>query len=156
MINDFENITYELTEDELNKVPLIIKGIALRKGKDISIFAAGTMNKVALDCSEILSQKNIDTEVVNMHTIKPIDFEKIKDSAKNSKLIITIEEHNIIGGLGSAVAESLVKVKNSPEQMFFGIRDTYSEGGDYSFLKEKFNLTPSKISEKITLKLKEA
>ena len=131
------------------------KSITLKKGKDISIFAAGTMNKVALDCSKILSQNNIDAEVINMHTIKPIDFENIKDSAKNSKLIISIEEHNIIGGLGSAVAESLAKINNSPEQMFFGIKDTYSEGGEYSFLKEKFNLIPNKISEKIILKLKE-
>ena len=130
------------------------KSITLRKGKDISIFASGTMVKVALDCSKILSKNNIDSEVVNVHTIKPIDSNKVNESAKNSKLIVSIEEHNVIGGLGSAIAECLVGIKNSPEQIFFGVNDSYSEGGDYNFLKEKFNLTPDFISKKIILKLK--
>ena len=130
------------------------KSITLKEGKDVSIFAAGTMVKVALDCSKILGLKNIDAEVINMHTIKPIDNEKIKISASKSKLIVTIEEHNIIGGLGSAIAESLVKLKNSPEQMFFGINDSYSGGGEYNFLKKKIGLTSEIISEKIISKMK--
>ena len=130
------------------------KSITLKKGKDISIFAAGTMVKVALDCAKILSENNIDAEVVNMHTIKPIDFAKIKESAKSSKLIVSIEEHNIIGGLGSAIAESLSSIENSPKHIFFGINDSYSKGGEYDFLKEKFGLTSKKISEKIILTLK--
>ena len=68
---------------------------------------------------------------------------------QKKKLIVTIEEHNIIGGLGSAVAECLANTRNSPQQMFFGINDTYSDGGEYKFLKEKFNLTPDAISKKI-------
>jgi transketolase len=130
------------------------KSITLQKGNDISIFASGTMVKVAIDCARILSQNNIDSEVVNMHTIKPIDVDKIEESAKKTKLIVSIEDHNIIGGMGSAIAEKLVCVKNSPQQIFFGINDTYSEGGEYNFLKEKFNLTPDFISKKIISKFK--
>ena len=130
------------------------QSITLKKGSDISIFACGTMVKVALDCSKILNESGIDAEVINMHTIKPIDADKIKDSTTKSKLIVTIEEHNIIGGLGSAVAECLAKIKNSPEQIFFGTNDRYSDGGDYNFLKQKFNLTSDVISKKIISKLK--
>ncbi len=130
------------------------KSITLKEGKDITIFSTGTMVKVALDCSKILKEQNIDAEVVNVHTIKPIDKEKINYSAKKSKLIVSIEEHNIIGGLGSAIAENLVKINNSPKQIFFGINDTYSDGGQYNYLKEKFNLTPSIISKSIVLEFK--
>tara|TARA_B100001123_G_C15245263_1_gene1000638 strand:- start:95 stop:1075 length:981 start_codon:yes stop_codon:yes gene_type:complete len=130
------------------------KSISLKKGKDLSIFASGTMVKVALDCSKILSNNNIDAEVVNMHTIKPIDQEKIHESAKNSKIIVSIEEHNIIGGLGSAIAECLAKIKNSPQQIFFGINDTYSSGGKYNYLKKKFNLEAESIANEIIIKLK--
>ena len=143
----------QIYEDDYNFK--IGQSITLKEGKDISIFAAGTMVKVALDCSKILSKKDIDAEVINMHTIKPIDNNKVNESIKKSRLIVTIEEHNIIGGLGSAVAECLVGLKKSPEQIFFGINDSYSEGGNYNFLKEKFNLTSSFISDKIISKLRE-
>jgi len=131
------------------------QSITLKEGKDISIFATGTMVKIALDCSKILNESNIDAEVVNMHTIKPIDTNKVNESAKKSKLIVSIEEHNIIGGLGSAIAECLAGIKNSPVQIFFGVNDSYSEGGDYNFLKQKFNLTPDFISKKIISRFKE-
>ena len=131
------------------------KSITLKKGKDISIFASGTMVKVALDCSKILNQNNINAEIINMHTIKPIDAQKVNESAKKSKLIVSVEEHNVIGGLGSAIAECLTQIKHSPKHIFFGINDTYSKGGEYNYLKEKFGLTPSAISEKIMLELKE-
>ena len=131
------------------------KSITIKQGKDVSIFASGTMVKLALDSANLLADKGIDTEVVNIHTIKPIDFQKIKESAKNSKLIISIEEHNIIGGLGSAISECLSSIENSPKHIFIGINDTYSSGGKYEFLKEKFGLTSEKICEKIILNLKE-
>ena len=132
------------------------RSITLKQGKDVSIFACGTMVKVALDCSKILEDDGIDAEIINMHTIKPIDTVKIKESAAKSKLIITIEEHNVIGGLGSAISECLAGRKNSPEQIFFGTNDSYSDGGNYNFLKEKFNLTSDFISKKIISKLKKS
>ena len=121
------------------------KSITLRKGKDISIFASGTMVKVALDCSKILSKNNIDSEVVNVHTIKPIDSNKVNESAKNSKLVVSIEEHNIIGGLGSAISEYKTNIKNAPKQLILGIKDIYGKSGNYNFLKDKHRLTPEKI-----------
>ena len=130
------------------------QAITLKKGKDVSIFACGTMVKVALDCSKILAENGIDAEIINMHTIKPIDITKVRESAGKAKLVATIEEHNIIGGLGSAVAECLASIKNSPEQIFFGINDCYSDGGDYNFLKQKFNLTSDFVSKKIISKFK--
>ena len=84
-----------------------------------------------------------------MHTIKPIDFESIELSCKESDLIVSVEEHNIIGGLGSAIAEHKAKIKNSPKMLILGIKDTYSKGGSYNFLKEKHRLTPSLIVEDI-------
>lgn len=129
------------------------KSIVLREGKDVSIFAAGTMVKVALDCANILKEKKVEAEVINMHTIKPVDLQKINESAKSSKIIISIEEHNIIGGLGSAIAECLSGIDKSPKHLFFGINDIYSKGGEYQFLKNKFGLVPEKIAEKIILNL---
>ena len=132
------------------------KSITLREGKDIAIFATGTMVKVGLDCVDILKKNNIDAEIINIHTIKPIDADKINESAKKFKMIASIEEHNIVGGLGSAIAECLSSIRNSPEQLFFGINDTYSEGGEYKFLKEKFNLTADHIAKKIVSKFNES
>ena len=81
-----------------------------------------------------------------MHTIKPIDKVAIKEAC-NSELIVSVEEHNVIGGLGSAIAEYKSSLKESPKQLFLGIKDKYSKGGDYKFLKEKHRLTPQKIAE---------
>ena len=83
-----------------------------------------------------------------MHTIKPID-KKILDEVQKFKLIVSVEEHNIFGGLGSAIAEYNSTLKNSPKQLFLGVKDDYSKGGTYNFLKEKHRLEPEKIVEDI-------
>ena len=83
-----------------------------------------------------------------MHTIKPIDKIAI-DEACNSKLIVSVEEHNVIGGLGSAIAEYKSSLNKSPKQLILGIKDTYSKGGNYKFLGEKHRLTPEKLVEDI-------
>ena len=84
-----------------------------------------------------------------------IFVKKVEKSAESSKIIVSIEEHNVIGGLGSAIAESLSNVKHSPKHIFFGINDSYSEGGEYNYLKEKFGLSPNLITDKIISELKE-
>ena len=81
-----------------------------------------------------------------MHTIKPIDEKSIISACKNSKLIVTIEEHNVIGGLGSAVSEVISRQKKQVKQLFIGVNDQYSKGGTYEDLKEKFGLTYKKIA----------
>jgi len=129
------------------------KSITLKQGKDITIFGTGSMVYQSLEAAKILEGKKISTTVVNMHTIKPIDKIAI-DKACSSKLIVTVEEHNVIGGLGSAIAEYKSSLKNSPEQLFIGIQDTYSKSGSYKFLREKHRLTAEKIVEDIFKKLK--
>ena len=129
------------------------KSITLKEGKVITFFCAGAMVHQCLEAAKILESKSISSKVVNMHTIKPIDKLAIDDSC-NSELIVSVEEHNVIGGLGSAIAEHKSSLKKSPKQLFLGIKDTYSKGGNYKFLQEKHRLTPDKIAEDILLHVK--
>ena len=125
------------------------KSIELRKGKDITIFCAGAIVYNCLDAAEKLATKNISCSVINMHTIKPIDEEAIMKSCKKNKMIVTVEEHNIIGGLSSAISEYKSKLVSSPKQLSIGINDTYSKGGSYKYLQEIYGLSSDKIVNKI-------
>ncbi len=120
------------------------KSIKLRDGDDVTIFCNGAIINECLKAAELFEKKNLSCGVVNMHTVKPIDIEAIKVSLK-SKLIVTVEEHNIIGGLGSAVSECVSKFSKSPPQLFLGVNDTYSKAGDYDFLKKKYGLNSESI-----------
>ena len=124
------------------------KSIILKEGKDVTIFSNGAILNECLLAADELEKKRISTKVVNMHTIKPIDREEVIN-AKDSKLIVTVEEHNIIGGLGSAVSEINSSIKNSPKQIFIGINDTYSKAGSYDFLKNKYGLNKNNIVSEI-------
>ena len=124
------------------------KSVTLMDGSDIVIFCAGAITKNCLIAADILKEKNISTKVVNMHTIKPID-KKILDESQTFKLIVSVEEHNIFGGLGSAISEYNSTLKNSPKQLFLGVQDVYGKGGTYDYLKEKHRLDPKKIVEDI-------
>jgi transketolase len=128
------------------------KSITLREGKDITIFSSGAMVYQSLEAAKILESKKISSKVINMHTIKPIDKLAIEEACE-TKLIVSIEEHNVIGGLGSAISEHKSTLKKSPKQLFLGIKDTYSKGGNYKFLKEKYRLTPEKIVQDIILNI---
>lgn len=130
------------------------KGIKIKSGEDLTIFSTGMMVKVAFDVSDILKNKNINAEVINMHTIKPIDEKLVKSAVKKNKPIFTIEEHNSIGGLGTTVSECIAKIGNAPKLTIFGINDSYSGGGDYEYLKNHFGLNAQSISKKIILSLK--
>ena len=101
-----------------------------------------------LEAAKILETNKISCKVVNMHTIKPIDKLAIEEAC-NSSLIVSVEEHNVIGSLGSAISEHKSSLKQSPKQLFLGIKDTYSKGGNYKFLQEKHRLTSEKIVEDI-------
>jgi len=121
------------------------KFIKLKDGKDICIIATGSMVNTSLQVSKLLEQKNISASVINAHTIKPIDKKAILEISKKYKLIFSIEEHNIIGGLGSALSEELSNIENSSKLTRIGINDTYSKGGSYNFVKEIHGLTVEKI-----------
>ena len=124
------------------------KGEILKKGDDAVIFATGTMVHEALKASEDIKKDNIDICVVNIHTIKPIDKELIIDLAKKTNCVITAEDHNIIGGLGSAVAEVLSE--NHPCIMKrIGMEDRYGESGKSDELYDKYGLSAKHIVTKV-------
>jgi transketolase len=130
------------------------KSIELREGKDLTIFCAGAMVYNCLEAAKKLELENIFCSVVNMHTIKPLDKDAIKKACEKSKMIVSVEEHNIIGGLGSAIAEYKATLNNSPKQLTIGVDDIYSKGGSYKFLQEKHGLSPDKIVESVLKNLK--
>ncbi len=121
------------------------KSIKLLDGEDLTIFSAGATVFNCLEASEILKNHSISAKVINMHTIKPIDKDAIKEACEHSKLIVSVEEHNIFGGLGSAISEQMVSLKSHPKLLTIGVKDYYSKGGNYEFLKEKHGLSTDKI-----------
>ena len=137
---EFDPIFADDQKFELGKATPIIEGT------DVSIFATGIMVKEALDAQKILAEQGISASVINIHTIKPIDKEAIIKEAKKTKAVVTAENHNIINGLGSAVAEVLVE--NCPTVMErVGVMDHFGEVGKKDFLMEKFGLKAKNIVE---------
>lgn len=120
------------------------KGITLRDGKDVSIIATGIMVEAALEAANILAEDGVKAKVINIHTIKPIDEELIAKAARETGLIVTAEEHSVIGGLGSAVAE--VVTANLPVPVIrVGIKDTFGESGKPAELLKAYGLTSEDI-----------
>lgn len=120
------------------------KAVTLREGKDATIIATGIMVDAALEAYNMLSEEGIKVRVLNIHTIKPIDEEAIIKAARETGTIVTAEEHNIIGGLGSAVAE--VVSANAPVPVLrVGVKDTFGESGKPKDLLEKYGLTSKDI-----------
>jgi transketolase len=120
------------------------KGVLLRDGKDAAIIATGLMVQEALKAHDMLKEEGIDARVINIHTIKPIDRDIIIKAAKETKAIVTAEEHSVVGGLGSAVLEVLsdqypVLLKR------VGIQDTFGESGKPKDLLKKYGLTAEEI-----------
>ncbi len=123
------------------------KGVSLRDGQDVSIIASGLMVSIALEAAELLAGEGISARVINIHTIKPIDREIIIKAAKETGAVVTAEEHNIIGGLGSAVAEVLCE--ESPVPMLrVGVEDKFGKSGAVLPLLEEYGLTKENIAEK--------
>ncbi len=120
------------------------KAEVLRQGSDVSIFATGIMTAKALDAAETLAKRGIQAEVINVHTIKPLDEETVIASAKKTGKVVTAEEHSIIGGLGSAVAEVLAR-QCPTKQAFVGVQDSFGESGSPDDLLEKYGLTAEAI-----------
>ncbi|MGL5820432.1 MAG: transketolase family protein [Sarcina sp.] len=125
---------------------VIGKGVELRKGTDVTIVATGIMVDEALAAEEMLKAEGISANVINIHTLKPLDNELLVKAAKETKAIVTAEEHNVIGGLGSAVAEALTEVYPVPV-IKVGVQDTFGESGKPAELMEKYGLTAAKIVE---------
>lgn len=124
------------------------KGIILREGTDVAILATGLTVTAAMDAAGILAGDGINAKVVNIHTIKPLDIELMKRIAAETDIIVTVEEHSIIGGLGSAVAE-VVAEENSAKVYRIGVNDIYGESALAEELLAKHGLDAKGIYDKI-------
>jgi transketolase len=129
------------------------KSITLREGRDVTILATGLMVAESLFAVQELAKEGIDAGVINFHTIKPIDREAILRAATSTGALVTAEEHNVIGGLGGAVAEVLVE-ENPVPMVRVGIQDTYAESGPWRELFAKYGLTSSDIVKAVKKVLK--
>ncbi|MCL5071775.1 MAG: transketolase family protein [Actinobacteria bacterium] len=121
------------------------KNVKLKDGKDITIIATGTMVEKALEASNLLQEQyGIYVDLIDVHTIKPLEVGSIIDSVSKTKKVITVEEHSVIGGLGGAVSEILTEYY--PAKLTrIGINDSFTETGDYKDLLEKYGLSPKNI-----------
>lgn len=128
------------------------KGCELKAGKDVTIIATGIMVNEAMMAAETLEAKGVSVRVIDIHTLKPMDADIVAKAAKETKLIVTAEEHNIIGGLGSAVAEVLCE-KAPQRQIRIGVQDTFGESGKPNELMEKYGLTAKHIVDAIEANL---
>ena len=131
------------------------KANILRRGSDIAIISTGSMVYQSLQASEILEKEGISASVIDMHTLKPLDTESIKCHF-DKKLIVTVEEHSISGGLGGAIAEVMSSTpQRRSVQLRLGLADRFEKAGDYDYLIEKFGLSGQAIAESIKHKFKE-
>lgn len=125
-----------------------VKGVILKKGSDVTIISNSTMVLKSLETAEILDKKGVSAEVINMHTLKPVDSKIILESSTKTKRVVTIEEHTIIGGLGSIVSDVLIR--NNPVRLkMIGINDEFAIVGKYDELLNYYGLTAEKISVSI-------
>lgn len=125
------------------------KGILLKKGKDLTVIATSTMVSRSLEAAEILKSKGIDIELIDIHTIKPIDQDIILESSSKTRKVITVEEHSVFGGLGSAVSEILVR-ENPVRMQMIGMDDCFSINGEsYEELLDYYGFTGPKIAHRI-------
>ena len=135
VINDREDYKFELG-----------KGVVLREGKDITLIATGLPVAETLEAAEKLAADGIDAKVINIHTIKPLDEELIVEAAKETGKVVTIEEHSVIGGLGSC---DVLSEKAPTKVLKIGINDTYGESGPAVELVKKYGLDAESIYKKI-------
>ena len=137
VINDNEDYKFELG-----------KGIVLREGKDVTIIASGLPVANCLEAAEKLAADGIDAKVINIHTIKPLDEELVVAAAKETGKVVTVEEHSVIGGLGSAVCDVLSE-QAPTKVMKIGINDTFGESGPAVELVKKYGLDADSIYAKV-------
>ena len=123
------------------------KGVTMAEGTDLTIVGSGFTVQMALEARDLLAEKGISARVINIHTIKPIDREILTKAAKETGAILTVEEHSVIGGLGSAVCEVLSEECPVPV-MRMGTQDTFGKSGTVPALLEEYGLTPAHVAEK--------
>ncbi|MDY5576209.1 MAG: transketolase family protein [Lachnospiraceae bacterium] len=137
VINDTPDYKFELG-----------KGVVLREGKDVTIIATGLCVAESLEAAEMLAKDGIDAKVINIHTIKPLDTELVIAAAKETGKIVTVEEHSVIGGLGSAVCDCLSEAYPT-KVLKIGVNDTFGESGPAVKLIHKYGLDAEGIYTKV-------
>ena len=137
VINDHEDYKFEIG-----------KGVVLREGKDVTIFATGLEVAEVNEAAKMLAADGIEAKVVNIHTIKPIDEELVVAAAKETGKVVTVEEHSIIGGLGSAICDVLSE-KAPTKVLKIGVNDVYGESGPAVELIKKYGLDAESIYKKV-------
>ncbi len=122
------------------------KALVMRPGRDVTVLACGFMVHKALEAAELLAEEGVEAEVINLHTVKPLDREGILESASRTGRVVTCEEHTVLGGMGSAVAELLAEEMPLPMRMV-GIRDVFGQSGSVEELVEHYGLGSRHIAE---------
>ena len=144
----FGRLAVPVINDRLDYKFELGKGVVLREGKDLTIIATGLPVSNCLEAAEKLAADGIDAKVINIHTIKPLDEELVVAAAKETGKVVTVEEHSVIGGLGSAVCDVLSE-KAPTRVMKIGVNDTFGESGPALELLKKYGLDTDSIYEKI-------
>lgn len=129
------------------------KAIQVKDGLNITVFATGGMVYNTIKAAEIIEQEGHSVRIIDMHTIKPLDTEMI-NRCSDSNLFVSVEEHNVVGGLGTAISEFVASGKSCPPLLRLGVMDTFSHPGDYAFLIEQNRLQSKEIAEDILTKYK--
>lgn len=122
--------------------------ITVREGSDVTVFSTGTHTARALEAAEMLATEGIEVHLVHVPTIKPLDVDAVVAAARSTGLVMTTEEHTIVGGLGSAIAEALVEHAPMP-MLRHGLGDVFGESGPDGELLDKYGITPPKVAEAI-------
>lgn len=125
------------------------KSIILKSGTEVAIVATGSMVYQSLKAAELLEQKGVSCSVVNMHTLKPLDTDVLEKLSAKHKLLVTVEEHNVIGGLGSAISEYLIMKSSHCKVLNLGIQDYFPNAGDYDYLLKQCGLTSEQICQRV-------
>ena len=125
------------------------KAIQLREGSDIAIIANGSMVARSLSCADLLEREQVSVSVFNFHTIKPLDFDVLSIIATKHRKVVIVEEHSVVGGLGSAIAEHWIAYETPPQVRILGLPDYFGKTGEYEFLLERYGLTSSGIATSI-------
>jgi transketolase len=128
----------------------------MRQGGDVTIFATGIMTALALDTAELLASEGLEATVLNVPTIKPLERGTVAEAARDRRLAVTMEEHWISGGLGSAVAEILAGVASMPPLLRIGVDDQFGQSATADELLEHYGLTPAQMAASILKKLEPA
>lgn len=128
------------------------KALQITEGEDVAIFATGSMVNTAIKANKKLNEKGINASIYDIHTIKPFDRDSVIKE-KDKKIIVSVEEHSIIGGLGSAISEVLAEQTAHGRLIRFGTAEKYEAAGTYEYMLQVHGLTPDRIAEKIINKL---